>query len=120
MKVVEIKRQVKGLLSRGQFPIHKWCSNESAVLDDELEVDKEKLLTFDDRTGIAKALGLVWNLTSDNFLFNFLKILPDGPATKRAVLSTVARTYDPLGLIAPIITKAKIPLSVHSNSRGTR
>lgn len=107
-EVVEIKRQVKGLLSRGQFPIRKWCSNESAVLDGELEVDKEKLLTFDDQTGIAKALGLVWNLSSDNFLFNFSKILPDGPATKRAVLSTVARTYDPLGLIAPIITKAKI------------
>ncbi|KAL7725068.1 hypothetical protein ACLKA6_010342 [Drosophila palustris] len=57
-EVVEIKRQVKLLLSRGQFPIRKWCSNEPAVLDGEPEVDKEKLLTFDDGTGIAKALGL--------------------------------------------------------------
>ncbi|KAM8714705.1 hypothetical protein ACLKA7_001115 [Drosophila subpalustris] len=59
-EVVEIKRQVKLLLSRGQFPIRKWCSNEPAVLDGEPEVDKEKLLTFDDGTGIAKALGLFW------------------------------------------------------------
>ncbi|KAL7723976.1 hypothetical protein ACLKA6_017967 [Drosophila palustris] len=46
-EVKEIKRQVKLLLSRGQFPIRKWCSNEPAVLDGEPEVDKEKLLTFD-------------------------------------------------------------------------
>ncbi|KAL7725477.1 hypothetical protein ACLKA6_017768 [Drosophila palustris] len=107
-EVVEIKRQVKLLLSRGQFPIRKWCSNEPAVLDGEPEVDKEKLLTFDDGTGIAKALGLVWDLSSDHFLFNFSKIMPDGPPTKSVVPSTVARTYDPLGLIAPIVTKAKI------------
>ncbi|KAL7726103.1 hypothetical protein ACLKA6_010150 [Drosophila palustris] len=78
-EVVEIKRQVKLLLSRGQFCIRKWCSNEPAVLDGEPEVDKEKLLTFDEGTGIAKALGLVWDLSSDNFLFNFSKIMPDGP-----------------------------------------
>jgi len=32
-EVREIRRQVKKLLSRGHFPIRKWCSNESAALE---------------------------------------------------------------------------------------
>jgi len=35
-------------------------------------------------------------------------MLPDGPPSKRSVLSVIARCYDPLGLIAPILVKAKI------------
>jgi len=64
-EVREIRRQVKELLSRGHFPIRKWCSNESAALEGESECDKEQLIKFHDGSDVAKALGLVWDPSSD-------------------------------------------------------
>jgi len=34
-------------------------------------------------------------------------MLPDGPPSKRSVLSVIARCYDPLGLMDPVLVKAK-------------
>ncbi|KAL7726124.1 hypothetical protein ACLKA6_002594 [Drosophila palustris] len=107
-KVKEIRRQVKDLLLRGHFPIRKWCSNDPAALEGEPECDREKLLKLHDDTDFAKALGLVWNPSSDCLLFNFSQIIKATHFSKRSVLATIARFYDPLGLIAPIITKSKI------------
>jgi len=39
-EVREIRRQVKELLSRGHFPIRKWCSNESAALEGSLDATR--------------------------------------------------------------------------------
>jgi len=63
-EVREICRQVKELLSRGHFPIHIWCSNESAALEGESECDKEQLIKFHDGSDVVKALGLVWDRSS--------------------------------------------------------
>ncbi|XP_043063790.1 uncharacterized protein LOC122319938 [Drosophila ficusphila] len=107
-EVREIRRQVKSLLSRGHFPIRKWCSNESAALEGESDCDKEQLIKFHDGSDIAKALGLAWDPSSDQFLFNFSQISSSNRVTKRIALSTIAKFYDPLGLITPIVTKSKI------------
>jgi len=107
-EVREIRRQVKELLSRGHFPIRKLCSNESAALEGESECDKEQLIKFNDGSDVAKALGLVWDPSSDQLLFNFSQLPTNQRPTKRVALSTIAKFYDPLGLITPIITKSKI------------
>ncbi|XP_043065122.1 uncharacterized protein LOC122320761, partial [Drosophila ficusphila] len=107
-EVREIRRQVKSLLSRGHFPIRKWCSNESTALEGESDCDKEQLIKFHDGSDIAKALGLAWDPSSDQFLFNFSQISSGHRVTKRIALSTIAKFYDPLGLITPIVTKSKI------------
>jgi len=60
-EVREIRRQVKELLSRGHFPIRKWCSTESAALEGESECDKEQLIKLHDGSDVAKALGLIWD-----------------------------------------------------------
>ncbi|KAL7725776.1 hypothetical protein ACLKA6_017606 [Drosophila palustris] len=107
-EVTKIRMQVKELLRRGHFLIRKWCSNEPAALEGESEDDRERLLKFHDETDIAKTLGLVWDPSSDDLIFHFSEELPERPTTKRAILSAIAKFYDPLGLIAPIITKLKI------------
>jgi len=109
-EVREIRRQVMELLSRGHFPIRKWCSNESAALEGESECDKEQLIKFHDGSDVAKALGLVWDPSSDQLLFNFSQLPTNQRPTRRVELSTIAKFYDPLGLITPIITKSKIIL----------
>ncbi|KAH8362459.1 hypothetical protein KR200_006240 [Drosophila serrata] len=111
-EVVYIRQQVKSLLAKGLFPIRKWCSNEPAALEGELEADREKMLKFSDGTDVAKTLGLYWDTSSDNLLFGFSGNVADKPATKRSILSAIAKFNDPLGLIAPIITRLKIFLQI--------
>ncbi|XP_075148904.1 uncharacterized protein LOC142222573 [Haematobia irritans] len=65
-------------------------------------------LKFHDGTDITKTLGLMWDPKSDNFIFSFTPMTEAKTVTKRTILSSIARIYDPLGLIGPVITKAKI------------
>ncbi|GFV24411.1 integrase catalytic domain-containing protein [Trichonephila clavipes] len=55
----------------------------------------------------TKALGMIRNPKLDCFLFRIEQQRPTS-FTKRMVLSTIARIFDPLGLLGPIITWAKI------------
>ncbi|GFU93734.1 integrase catalytic domain-containing protein [Trichonephila clavipes] len=54
-----------------------------------------------------KVLGVYWNPKHDCFSFR-VKIDLHELNTKRDVLSTIARIYDPLGLLGPVVAKAKI------------
>ena len=58
-----------------------------------------------------RTLGLIWNYASDSFVFDlvgYTNIAAELPLTKRSVLSVVARLFDPLGLLAPIIVPMKV------------
>ncbi|XP_050746329.1 uncharacterized protein LOC127012155 [Drosophila biarmipes] len=102
-KGVEIRQQIKALLERGHFPIRKWCSNEPAALGVD-DSDREKTLKFHEETDVTKALGLSWDTLWTEWT--------EKSATKRNILSAFARFFDPLRLIAPIITKLKIFMQV--------
>lgn len=53
-------------------------------------------------------LGLSWNRKNDNFEYVVNLPEPKDLITKRQVLSEVARLYDPISWIAPVIVNAKI------------
>lgn len=58
-----------------------------------------------------KVLGITWNTKSDKLVFSFdgLTIyLTEESVTKRIVLSSIAKVYNPLGLLSPITTVLKI------------
>jgi len=82
--------------------------NESGALEGESECDKEQVIKFHVGSDVAKALGLVWDPSSDQLLFNFSQLTTNQRPTKRVALSMTAKFYDPLGFITPIITKSKI------------
>ncbi|XP_038117277.1 uncharacterized protein LOC119769333 [Culex quinquefasciatus] len=104
--------ELRGILSKGGFPIHKWCSNSQQLLDlvpkDEWEKRAEILHSSVNQT--VKTLGLLWEPETDQFLFrsSMDTTFDDCPTTKRLILSTVARIFDPLGLISPVIVEAKL------------
>lgn len=99
-EAIECLTQLQGLLSRGGFPIHKWSSNEPAVMERIPEGDQEKLLDLDGFTGgVVKALGLYWSPADDEFRFTVTQAEAD--ATKRRVLSEIGKFYDMLGLLSP-------------------
>ncbi|XP_075157831.1 uncharacterized protein LOC142231097 [Haematobia irritans] len=107
-EVIEIRKQITELLKRGNFEIRKWCTNDSDVLDGVPATDRETFLKFHDGTDITKTLGLVWDPRSDSFIFALSHFMDSKPISKRTVLSSIARLYDPLGLVGPVITKAKV------------
>ncbi|GFU00086.1 integrase catalytic domain-containing protein [Trichonephila clavipes] len=55
----------------------------------------------------TKTLGIIWNPKLDCFIFRIEQQRLTS-FTKRMVLSTIARIFDPLGLLGPIITWARI------------
>ena len=53
-----------------------------------------------------KSLGLIWNYANDSFVY--VNIAAELPLTKRSVLNVVARLFDPLGSLSPIIVPIKV------------
>ncbi|GFW22690.1 integrase catalytic domain-containing protein [Trichonephila clavipes] len=74
------------------------------ILTGSESIEEEYAFLESDET---KALGIIWNPKLDCFLFRIEQQRPT-PFTKRMALSTIARIFDPLGLLGPIITWAKI------------
>ncbi|GBN95271.1 hypothetical protein AVEN_24285-1, partial [Araneus ventricosus] len=54
-----------------------------------------------------KTLGMAWKSNEDQFIFK-VSVKEHILYTKRDVMSTIARLFDPLGLLGPVICKAKI------------
>lgn len=92
----------------GGFPLRKWISNDLEVLRCITSEKRIEALTIPiEENSCIQVLGLSWNPTSN--MFHFVINLPTtNILTKREILSTIAKLFDPLGLISPVIIKAKI------------
>ncbi|XP_055614819.1 uncharacterized protein LOC129761137 [Toxorhynchites rutilus septentrionalis] len=106
-----LQQEIDGLLSIACFGAHKWCSKSLKVLDqigDELRGTDFKVGDENSKV-ITKTLGIVWNPPDDWFSFS---VTPGDPeaTTKRKILSEVAKIYDLLGLVGPVVTTAKLIL----------
>ncbi|KAJ8345841.1 hypothetical protein SKAU_G00300340 [Synaphobranchus kaupii] len=106
---IQLAREAQELCTRGGLRLHKFVSNDRAVLESiqpsERGADVKNLdLSFDDLP-LERALGIQWDIESDCFRLQVnLKIQPE---TRRGILSTVASLYDPLGFVAPFLLKGK-------------
>ncbi|XP_062713540.1 uncharacterized protein LOC134283957 [Aedes albopictus] len=110
-EAIQRRVELTEILSCGGFPIHKWCSNEPAILETVPEKDREQFLSFEDSdiNQAIKTLGLLWDPAEDVYRFRLdLPSLGDCSPTKRNVLSQIAKIFDPLGLISPVVVFAKI------------
>lgn len=110
-EAIELKRQLVQLLELGSFELHKWCSNHLPLLHD---IPKDKLnfdvIDLDKDPIVTKTLGIVYDTKSDAFLISCPDKDVPKVATKRSVLSFISRFYDPLGLVSPLLIRAKILL----------
>lgn len=104
----QTRNQLIELLKQGGFTLRKWASNSATLLSDIDACDHElachKSLSVDNS---LKILGIGWNPRSD--ALEFKVGLPEScPTTKRAILSVIAKLYDPLGRVTPVTISAKI------------
>lgn len=102
----EIIQQLDLICKVGQFPLQKWNSNYPELLPDAEQ--KSTSLVEIDPTQL-KILGLVWKPTTDTFHFTVGVITTSEP-TKRTIASDIAKLFDPLGLISPVLIQAKLLL----------
>ena len=103
---------IKGLVSAtsaGGFRLTKFASNSKEVLKSIPVQERSKdlqccNLDYDNLIN-ERALGMQWNMQSDNFGFA-IKLMKK-PHTRRGILSIISSLYDPLGFLSPFILPAK-------------
>ncbi|XP_057335118.1 uncharacterized protein LOC130673919 [Microplitis mediator] len=101
-----IATQLNDLCLSACLPLDKWKSNHPQFSPPSISTQQEQPIhTFEDLT--SKILGITWHPHEDIFLFQG-NISFKPTITKRAILSEVAQLFDPLGLISPVIIRAKI------------
>ncbi|KAK7574411.1 hypothetical protein V9T40_011602 [Parthenolecanium corni] len=96
------------LLAHG-FKLRKYCANHVSILAGvapELIVNGSNVELVEN----VAMLGVVWSPGSDKFCIKLnLKLETMGATvTKRLMMSYLARTFDPLGLISPVCLRGKL------------
>ncbi|XP_033222634.1 uncharacterized protein LOC117176490 [Belonocnema kinseyi] len=61
-----------------------------------------------DPSETIKTLGLFWNPRKDSILYTVNLTEPSNRVSKRSIFSQIAKLFDPLGLLGPVIVTAKI------------
>ncbi|XP_058456928.1 uncharacterized protein LOC131434280 [Malaya genurostris] len=106
----ELYKQLTQVMQSAGFQLRKWASNDPEILEVIPPSLRDERTVFDFHLPVApiKTLGLQWDTTTDMFLFEAPKHSNQLPITKRVVLSDIARLFDPLGLVGPVVVQAKL------------
>ena len=117
-QAIELKDKITEIMQEGGFQLHKWKTNNVEVREHIKEQSdqkdstamtyaKESLGTKDSQ---SKVLGLKWDPEEDILGIN-MEAVPDvktHKVTKREVLSTLSKVYDPRGIVGPVTVIAKL------------
>ncbi|XP_044575206.1 uncharacterized protein LOC123259014 [Cotesia glomerata] len=108
-KAKALRNELNALLAKGGFHLRKWASNHPSLSDNASNCGGSMSKSLDSDT-TSKTLGIHWRPSSDTLCYS-VKI-SDSKATKRAILSEIAKLFDPLGLLGPVIVYAKIMMQL--------
>ena len=99
-KAIQLVKEVQEICSKGKH-LHKCVSNSRKVLDAIPESECASVVKDlnNNKLSMESVLGEKWNVETHSFSFNVL--LNEKAATRRGILSKVARVYDPLGFLSP-------------------
>ncbi|XP_050307697.1 uncharacterized protein LOC126744367 [Anthonomus grandis grandis] len=103
--ILELQKQLTDLLFCGGFELRKWTSNCKELLSLVPESHQHNISFNDNANCTLKILGLQWNPVLDVFSYSVKPIARE--CTKRVILSEIAKIYDPLGFVAPVVLVAK-------------
>ncbi|KAJ0174495.1 hypothetical protein K1T71_009603 [Dendrolimus kikuchii] len=110
-EAIKLKEDLISLLKLGQFELRKWSSNTPQILTDipAEHCQAPKIFSELNDESYLKILGIKWDPVCDRFTYSFSNKF-NVEFTKRSILSIIARIFDPLGWIAPIVFSAKVLL----------
>ena len=109
-KAKKLKDGAIEIFEDAKFTLHKWNSNEHELQPEEVNAQSDESTYAKQQLGVkaneSKILGLPWDNTKDR-----LKVVyPQecGDVTKRVILASLAKIYDPLGLVSPTTLIGKL------------
>lgn len=106
---MQLRDNLCTVLSKSGFHLRKWSSNSMEFMQSVNPSDKSTASeTVIESSQTVKTLGLLWDTASDSFKFSIDLQPITNVITKRSVLSDIARVFDPIGLLAPIVVSMKI------------
>ena len=94
----------RAIMSDAKFNLRSWASNSLKLTE---QAQRDHVL---DSSTTVNLLGLKWNTCTDTLSLTQCQIKRDStsPMTKRSVLQTSSKQYDPLGWLSPITIRAKL------------
>ncbi|XP_073769332.1 uncharacterized protein [Danio rerio] len=110
-KAKALVNKLRELLNGGGFELRQWTSNVPEVIRHLppaiLSQDSEQWLNQSQMDPQEPALGLRWRCKSDTLIYQS-HLREASPTTMRNIYRVLASQYDPIGLIIPFTTRAKI------------
>lgn len=102
----KIRKELSQLVNSARLNFRQWASNEPEILknvgNNSINSDFE-LSKYD----TVKTLGISWNAKTDSINYSVRSSNDRIAGSKRAILSEIAKIFDPLGLLGPVILQAK-------------
>ncbi|XP_032688818.1 uncharacterized protein LOC116852490 [Odontomachus brunneus] len=109
-EALALQQEIGDLLKAGGFSLKKWAANNQALLKTVPADCCLPLVPLRHPDELSTSvLGVRWVPGEDAFAYGDARSLPS-TATKRAILSVIARIFDPLGWISPVVIAGKILL----------
>ncbi|XP_078051706.1 uncharacterized protein LOC144477840, partial [Augochlora pura] len=104
-----LRDELTQLLRSAGLNIRQWASNNQELLNGLGDQNVNQKLHLGESSTI-KTLGIVWDSMEDSITYTVKPLTHTSRVTKRIISSEIAKIYDPLGLLGPIIIIAKILL----------
>ncbi|XP_033305879.1 uncharacterized protein LOC117208697 [Bombus bifarius] len=106
-EALSVRNDLTKLLKLAGLNIRKWASNDRDLLRGLPEEDTNQKLHLGESSTL-KTLGVFWDSADDAILYSVKTNSDTSRVTKRSISSVIAQIYDPLGLLAPVIVRAKM------------
>ena len=107
--IISQRDQLIKILKSAGMSLDKWSANEPSILQGVNDAKLHEVELGENYT--VSTLGIIWSPIHDHFLIKFTNNTTIAQTlTKRFILSQIAKLYDPLGWIAPVVTIAKVIL----------
>ncbi|XP_074109295.1 uncharacterized protein LOC141534050 [Cotesia typhae] len=105
-EILQLRDEIIQFVRKGGFELRQWASNHKHALDnfDQRTLDLDCAINDDP---ISKTLEVYWNSLTDEFIYTVNSLDSLRKITKRTILSDVAKIFDRLGILGPVVLAAK-------------
>ncbi|XP_070075719.1 uncharacterized protein [Drosophila takahashii] len=103
-ELIHNQKELIQLTKCAGMELGKWVSNSSRIADRATSTTE---VQGKGSTPTSKVLGIHWDPEEDTLSYKVC-LAPNPDNTKRQVLSDVARIFDPLGILSPVVVQFKI------------
>ena len=104
----QYQQELLKLLTEVNITLGKWSSNSTSLLPKDHRTEDLPLKLCQEE--YVSTLGISWTPSNDRFCFKVAHKQTDTKITKRKILSEVAKLFDPLGWLSPIVIRTKVLL----------